>query len=89
MAEVQIVVANTILDVNNRLQENLRSYDIFTVFSNDREGINWLARRKLVGNSYICANCNVQCNLQRRNQCVDGYVWKCTTYVQKNKIDPA
>lgn len=46
-------------------------------FRSNLECIQWLAKRRLLHNSYMCASCLIPMSFLQRSQSSDGYRWKC------------
>ena len=45
-----------------------------------RRCIEWLVERRLIHNSQKCGTCNENCKLNRYQQGIDGYRWRCRPY---------
>ena len=85
-SEFSIVAQNSIIDVNNLLQEEWTSFRLHNIFSDDREALNWLARRKLVLNKYDCEVCANGCTLKTRTASQDVYFWFCNTCKRSKSV---
>ncbi|XP_045467379.1 uncharacterized protein LOC123675881 isoform X2 [Harmonia axyridis] len=74
----QIVDPSTILSQEEIRRENVLLKNIFTGCATALQGIIWCARRRLLGNSSSCGNCNIPMSCTKRAKLiVDGYVWSC------------
>ena len=43
-----------------------------------RQALEWLARHRLVRNSFLCADCNAEFRLNKRESGIDDYRWQCS-----------
>ena len=72
-----IVDPNSILSLAELHQKNYTMRDLF-IGRDKRQALEWLARHRLVRNSFLCADCNVEFCLNKRESGIDGYRWQCS-----------
>ena len=74
---IVIVQANEILDVGQIRAETWRNSTLSVALNDNDECLMWLARRRLLRNSYPCRVCGLPCKLINRATSVDGKQWAC------------
>ena len=72
-----IVPANNVLLPQDSLTENWNLVQMIGAFSDTRDVLNWLAKRRLIKNCMLCVCGGVVTYLQKRIKCQDGFMWEC------------
>jgi hypothetical protein len=71
-------IVSEILPMNAIIEEK---WDIFSLVYEIQDldrCIAWLAKRQLIANSKICANCQIPCTFQSHKHSIDGKRWHCS-----------
>lgn len=76
-----VAARTVIVDPSEMIESRTMRQEILTFrsmsFRSNLECIQWLVKRRLLHNSYMCIGCSIPMSFLQRSQSSDGYRWKC------------